>query len=110
MANRPKSHVNKKWLFALAAILLMIGIAVPFAIGWALAAPVQISVGKAPSDLGAETVEFKSDSGCHRKRLVVSDRKQPRRCSSFTRNPREPIKHGGSRAIFAARGLFSSAD
>jgi len=55
--------VNKKWFFALAAILLMIGIAVPFAIGWALAAPVQISVGKAPSDLGAETVEFKSDSG-----------------------------------------------
>src|SRR6266536_2458801 len=63
MANRPKSHVNKKWCFALAAILLMIGIAVPFAIGWALAAPVQISVGKVPSDLGAETVEFKSDSG-----------------------------------------------
>jgi pimeloyl-ACP methyl ester carboxylesterase len=63
MANRPKSHVNKKWLFALAAILLMIGIAVPFAIGWALAAPVQISVGKAPSDLDAETVEFESDSG-----------------------------------------------
>jgi len=63
MANRPKSHVKKKWIFALAAILLMIGIAVPFAIGWALAAPVQISVGKAPPDLGAETVEFKSDSG-----------------------------------------------
>jgi fermentation-respiration switch protein FrsA (DUF1100 family) len=63
MPNRPKSHVNKKWIFALAAILLTIGIAVPFAIGWALAAPVQISVGKAPSDLGAETVEFKSDSG-----------------------------------------------
>src|SRR5881396_431735 len=63
MANRPKSHVNKKRLFALAAILLMIGIAVLFAIGWALAAPVQINVGKAPSDLGAETVEFKSDSG-----------------------------------------------
>src|SRR6267378_766351 len=64
MANRPKSHVNKEWLFALAAILLMmIGIAVPFAIGWVLAAPVQISVGKAPSDLGAETVEFKSHSG-----------------------------------------------
>jgi pimeloyl-ACP methyl ester carboxylesterase len=63
MANRPKSHVNKKWLFALAAILLMIGIAVPFAIGWALAAPVQISVGKASSDLGAETVEFRSDLG-----------------------------------------------
>ena len=41
----------------------MIGIAVPFAIGWVLAAPVQISVGKAPSDLGAETVEFKGDSG-----------------------------------------------
>jgi uncharacterized protein len=55
--------VNKKWLFALVAILLMIGIAVPFAIGWALAAPVQIRVGKAPSDLGAETVQFKSDSG-----------------------------------------------
>src|SRR5438067_13476079 len=63
MANRPKSHVKKKWIFALAAILLMIGIAVAFAIGWALAAPVQISVGKAPPDLGAETVEFKSDSG-----------------------------------------------
>src|SRR5437667_3543133 len=63
MANRPKSHMNRKRLFALAAILLMIGIAVPFAIGWALAAPVQISVGKAPSDFGAETVEFKSDSG-----------------------------------------------
>src|SRR5437773_6589253 len=63
MANRPKSHVKKKWIFALAAILLMIGIAVPFAIGWALAAPVQINVGKAPPDLGAETVEFKSDSG-----------------------------------------------
>ena len=55
--------MNRKRLFALAAILLMIGIAVPFAIGWALAAPVQISVGKAPSDLGAETVEFESDSG-----------------------------------------------
>lgn len=41
----------------------MICITVPFAIGWALAAPVQISVGKAPSDLGAEAVEFKSDSG-----------------------------------------------
>src|SRR5256885_4768111 len=41
----------------------MIGIAVPFAIGWTLAAPVQISVGKAPSDLGAETVGFKSESG-----------------------------------------------
>jgi len=54
--------VNKKWVFAMAAILLMIGIAVPFAIGWVLAAPVQINVGKAPSDLGAETVEFKSDS------------------------------------------------
>jgi hypothetical protein len=39
MANRPKSHVNKKWVFAMAAILLMIGIAVPFAIGWVLAAP-----------------------------------------------------------------------
>src|SRR5437762_1850787 len=63
MANRPKSHVKKKWIFALAAILLMMGIAVPFAIGWALAAPVQITVGKAPSYLGAETVEFKSDSG-----------------------------------------------
>ncbi len=55
--------MNRKRLFALAAILLMIGIAVPFAIGWALAAPVQISLGKAPSDLSAETVEFKSDSG-----------------------------------------------
>jgi alpha-beta hydrolase superfamily lysophospholipase len=55
--------VNKKWLFALAAIFLMIGIAVPIAIGWALAAPVQISVGKGPSDLGSEAVEFKSDSG-----------------------------------------------
>src|SRR5205809_3239427 len=63
MANRPKSHVKKKWICALAAILLMMGIAVPFAIGWALAAPVQISVGKAPPDLGAETVEFKGDSG-----------------------------------------------
>jgi fermentation-respiration switch protein FrsA (DUF1100 family) len=55
--------VNKKRVFALAAIFLMICITVPFAIGWALAAPVQISVGKAPSDLGAEAVEFKSDSG-----------------------------------------------
>jgi Flp pilus assembly protein CpaB len=55
--------MNRKRLFALAAILLMIGIAVPFAIGWALAAPVQISVGKAPSDLDAETVEFERDSG-----------------------------------------------
>src|SRR6266513_173846 len=63
MANRPKFHVNIKWLLALAAILLMICIVVPFAIGWALAAPVPISVGKPPSDLGAETVEFKSDSG-----------------------------------------------
>src|SRR5438105_33367 len=63
MANRPKSHMNRKRLFALAAIFLMIGIAVPFAIGWALAAPVQISIGTAPSDLDAETVEFKSDSG-----------------------------------------------
>src|SRR5437762_11932354 len=63
MANRPKSHVKKKWIFALAAILLMILIAVPVAIGWALAAPVHISVGKAPPDLGVETVEFKSDSG-----------------------------------------------
>jgi len=33
---------------------------------------------------------------------VVSDRKQPRRRSSFARNSREPIEHGGSRAIFAA--------
>jgi alpha-beta hydrolase superfamily lysophospholipase len=63
MANRPKSHVNKEWLFALVAIVLIIGIAVPFAIGWVLAAPVQISVGKAPSDLDAEAVEFKSNSG-----------------------------------------------
>jgi uncharacterized protein len=55
--------VNKKRVFALAAIFLMICITVPFAIGWALATPVQISVGKAPSDLGAEAVEFKSDSG-----------------------------------------------
>ena len=55
--------MNRKRLFALAAILLMIGIAVPFAIGWVLAAPVQISVGNAPSDLGADAVEFKSDSG-----------------------------------------------
>ena len=55
--------MKRKRLFALAAILLMIGIAVPFAIGWALAAPVQISVGKAPPDLGAQTVEFKSASG-----------------------------------------------
>jgi fermentation-respiration switch protein FrsA (DUF1100 family) len=55
--------MNRKRLFALAAILLMIGIAVPFAIGWALAAPVQISVGNAPSDLGADAVEFKSESG-----------------------------------------------
>jgi alpha-beta hydrolase superfamily lysophospholipase len=55
--------VNKKRVFALAAIFLMICITVPFAIGWALAAPVQISVGRAPSDLGAEAIEFKSDSG-----------------------------------------------
>src|SRR5207237_8913918 len=63
MANRPEYHMNRKRLFALAAILLMIGIAVPFAIGWALAAPVQISVGNAPSDLSAQPVEFKSESG-----------------------------------------------
>ena len=34
-----------------------------FAIGWALAAPVQRHVGKPPEDLGARPVEFKSDSG-----------------------------------------------
>jgi hypothetical protein len=48
--------MNRKRLFALAAILLMIGIAEPFAIGWALAAPVQVRVVKAPSYLGAATV------------------------------------------------------
>jgi hypothetical protein len=41
----------------------MIGVAVPFVIGWTLAAPVQISVGNAPTDLGVETVEFKSGLG-----------------------------------------------
>jgi len=46
----------------------------------------------------------------HRQRLVVSDRKQPRCCSSFVRNPRELIEHDGSCAIFAARGLFSLAN
>jgi hypothetical protein len=102
--------MNRKRLFALAAILLMIGIAVPFAIGWALAAPVQISLGKAPSDLSAETVEFKSDSGAIVKGWWCPTVKQPRRCSSFARNPREPIEHGGSHAIFAARGLFSLAN
>ena len=34
-----------------------------FAIGWALAAPVQMHVGKPPEDLGARPVEFKSNSG-----------------------------------------------
>jgi fermentation-respiration switch protein FrsA (DUF1100 family) len=38
---------------------------------------------------------------------VVSDRKQPRRCSSFARNPREPIEHGGSCAIFLRRAGYS---
>ena len=109
MANRPESHVNKKWIFALAAILLMIGIAVPFAIGWALAAPVQINVGKAPPDLGAETVEFKSDSGA-----IVKGWWCPTETAAalffFARNLRESIENGGSCAIFAAHGLFSLAD
>ena len=34
-----------------------------FAIGWALAAPVQTDVGKPPQDLGARPIEFKSKSG-----------------------------------------------
>jgi fermentation-respiration switch protein FrsA (DUF1100 family) len=55
--------LNKKRLFALAAIFLLSGIGAVFAIGWALAEPVQISVGKPPADLGAEAVEFNSDSG-----------------------------------------------
>jgi uncharacterized protein len=38
-------------------------VAIVFAIGWALAAPVQRHVGKPPEDLGARPVEFKSDSG-----------------------------------------------
>lgn len=32
-------------------------------VGWALAAPVQINIGQAPSDLGAQVVEFQSESG-----------------------------------------------
>lgn len=32
-------------------------------IGWALAAPVQAKIGSAPSDLGAEPISFKSESG-----------------------------------------------
>jgi len=55
--------LNTKRLFILAAILLASAVAIVFAIGWALAAPVQRHVGKPPEDLGARSVEFKSDSG-----------------------------------------------
>jgi len=54
--------LKKKLLFAVGATALL-SIAVVFAFGWVLAAPVQRSVGQPPTDLGARPVEFKSDSG-----------------------------------------------
>jgi fermentation-respiration switch protein FrsA (DUF1100 family) len=55
--------LNTKRLIILAAILLALAVAIVFAIGWTLAAPVQTHLGKPPEDLGARPVEFKSNSG-----------------------------------------------
>ena len=52
-----------KRFLALSAAAAIVGVTGVFAIGWALAAPVQTHVGKPPQDLGARPVEFKSDSG-----------------------------------------------
>src|SRR6266571_3091926 len=52
-----------KRFLAVSAAAAIVGVAGVFAIGWALAAPVQTHVGKPPEDLGARLVEFKSDSG-----------------------------------------------
>ena len=52
-----------KRFLALSAAAAIVGVAGVFAIGWALAAPVQTHVGKPPEDLRARPVEFKSDSG-----------------------------------------------
>src|SRR5206468_1021758 len=52
-----------KRFLAVSAAAAIVGVAVVFAIGWALAAPVQTHVGKPPEDLGARPVEFQSNSG-----------------------------------------------
>src|SRR5205809_5668501 len=52
-----------KRFLAVSAAAAIVGVAVVFAIGWALAAPVQTHVGKPPEDLGARAVEITSDSG-----------------------------------------------
>src|SRR6266568_5872661 len=52
-----------KRFLAISAAAAIVGVAVVFAIGWALAAPVQTHVGKPPEDLGARAVEIKSNSG-----------------------------------------------
>src|SRR6266705_4785409 len=52
-----------KRFLAVSAAAAIVGVAVVFAIGWALAAPVQTRVGKPPEDLGARAVEIKSNSG-----------------------------------------------
>ena len=54
--------LKKKNLIALVAVLLPFAIGTVFTIGWVLAAPVPEKVGNAPSDFGAESVEFKSES------------------------------------------------
>ena len=77
-----------KRFLALSAAAAIVGVTGVFAIGWALAAPVQTHVGKPPEDLGARPVEFKSDSGANGSRLVVPDYTQPRRGSAFARHPR----------------------
>src|SRR5438132_3353192 len=52
-----------KRFLAVSAAAAIVAVAGVFAIGWALATPVQTHVGKPPEDLGARPVEFKSDSG-----------------------------------------------
>jgi uncharacterized protein len=64
MSDGPDSHaLKRKLLLVLAAIALLSSFALILAVGWALAAPMQKHVGQPPSDLGAQTVDFKSESG-----------------------------------------------
>jgi uncharacterized protein len=54
--------VSRKLLFAVATIVLLGVASIAFGFGWILAAPAQVSIGAAPTDLEAQPVEFKSDS------------------------------------------------
>lgn len=54
-----------KRLAALAAILIVLAVAGVALVGWILARPVQTRVGDPPSDLNAQPVNFKSDSGAN---------------------------------------------